>query len=420
MLFRLSRVLCLVFFGMSFQFVYSEVDLSDKVEKLGVPYGSFYRGGAKIYARNVWDLKAFDGRLYIGAGNSSNLGPARNAGPLPIISWDPKTQKFVEEFTIQDEQIDLFYEFDGQLYTPGHDPKESWKLGNFYRLEDSGKWQKHRTIPGGIHVYAMHQKGSRLYAGLGAINAVPNAPKGKKSGSAVAVSEDKGKTWQKINTGGWRIHSFLEVAGEVYATDIFIGPDYVKVLKKMHREELYAPVYEFEKGKVERRLDLPAEVIFKGFKIEGMRMAKVVKPQIWNGGALYIGAACHNDHQFWSFGLFYALSLKKGEVKTAYVKLPEACQIWDLKVRNGTIYVLARALDGSQTNYLFKSKDLSKKFETVLTFKSSTFARSFEFLDGDAYFGLGSTIRDPQKWKQSELHEQTGTLLRIKSEFFQP
>ncbi|MCM8534644.1 MAG: hypothetical protein NE334_01770 [Lentisphaeraceae bacterium] len=417
---RFSQLLsCLLFLFIS-HLAYSEVDLSDKVENLGIPYGDFYKGGAKIYARNVWDLKAFDGRLYIGAGNSSNLGPAINAGPLPIISWNPTTQKFIEEFTVQDEQIDLFYEFDGALYTPGHDPKESWRLGNFYRLESSGKWQKHRTIPGGIHTYAMHQKDSRLYAGLGAINAVPNAPKGKKSGSAVATSDDNGKTWQKINTGGWRIHAFLEAAGEVYATDIFTGPDYLKVLKKMHREELYAPVYEFESGKVERRLDLSAEVIFKGFKLEGMRMAKVVKPQVWKGGSLYIGAACHNDHQFWPFGLFYALSLKKGDVKTAYVKLPEACQVWDIKIRNGAIYVLARALDDSQKNFLFKTKDLSKKFETVLTFTSSTFARSFEFLNGDAYFGLGSTIRNPQKWQQSELHEQTGTLLRIKKEFFQP
>jgi len=42
-------------------------DVTPYVESLGIPFAGGYRGGEEIYARNVWDLQSFEGRLYIGA-----------------------------------------------------------------------------------------------------------------------------------------------------------------------------------------------------------------------------------------------------------------------------------------------------------------------------------------------------------------
>ncbi len=54
-----------------------------------------YPSGPQVYARNVWDLQAYKGRLYIGAGNSSNRGPpASNSGPVPVNSYDPASGQF--------------------------------------------------------------------------------------------------------------------------------------------------------------------------------------------------------------------------------------------------------------------------------------------------------------------------------------
>ena len=43
---------------------------------------------------------------------------------MPIIAWDPATNEFRTEFVVADEQIDVYYDFGGGLWTPGHDPKD--------------------------------------------------------------------------------------------------------------------------------------------------------------------------------------------------------------------------------------------------------------------------------------------------------
>ncbi len=136
-------------------------------EHVGNPLLSRYPRGEAVYARNVWDLQIFDGRLYIGAGNSNNRGPAQNAGPVPIIAYDPQRHVFQREYIVDDEQIDQYYIFDGELYLPGHDPRESWELGNLYRLATGRKWRKLRTIPHAINTYALAIHNGVLYAGLG-------------------------------------------------------------------------------------------------------------------------------------------------------------------------------------------------------------------------------------------------------------
>lgn len=51
-------------------------DVTPSVEYLG---NSFSKDN---YANNVWDMQVFDGRIYLGHGNSSNKGPNQNAGPM--------------------------------------------------------------------------------------------------------------------------------------------------------------------------------------------------------------------------------------------------------------------------------------------------------------------------------------------------
>lgn len=62
-------------------------DVTMHVESLDIPFAVRYPAGADIYARNVWDLQAFKGRIYVGGGNWDNKGPAPNAGPVPILAW---------------------------------------------------------------------------------------------------------------------------------------------------------------------------------------------------------------------------------------------------------------------------------------------------------------------------------------------
>ena len=66
-------------------------DVTSQLEFLGNPGASYYPADVRWrYARNPWDLQVFDGKVYIGSVNSSNVGPAANAGSAvgPIPNYD--------------------------------------------------------------------------------------------------------------------------------------------------------------------------------------------------------------------------------------------------------------------------------------------------------------------------------------------
>ena len=136
-----------------FSYFSAKTDVSNKVEIVGNPYSKLYRSGEFIYARNIWDMQVFNGKVFFGGGNSNNFKPAPNAGRVPVFSFNPKTNKFTNEYTVAEEQIDRFRVIEDKLYIPGHDATQKWDFGNFYTRTKSGKWKKYRTIPNTLHVY---------------------------------------------------------------------------------------------------------------------------------------------------------------------------------------------------------------------------------------------------------------------------
>ena len=184
-------------------------DVTTQVELLGNPYQATYPGGARVYARNIWAMCAFNGEVMLGAGNSSDEGPAQNAGPVPLVAFSPSNGHFRVMFTVDDEQIDVFRLLQGSVYIPGHDPRESWAFGNYYRLDEAGRWRKFRNIPAGVHTYDMTMSGGLLFAGLG----TPH-------GAAVAVSTDVGVSWINTPIANSRVYAFLTVQSNVYAVGV--------------------------------------------------------------------------------------------------------------------------------------------------------------------------------------------------------
>ncbi|UCG56319.1 MAG: hypothetical protein JSU70_15805 [Phycisphaerales bacterium] len=366
------------------------------------------RDGEWIYARNIWDMHVYDGRVYLGAGNSSNFPPAVNAGPVPIVCYDPVKENFLKEGTVDDEQIDVYYTHGGRLYIPGHDPTRSWKLGNFYLRRNNGRWKEYRNIPGAIHTYAMAWHEGKVFGGLGIHDS-----------AAVSISADEGHTWTIVRTGGCRVHGFLAVAGGLYAVEM------VPTIKKVERwrESLRANflcVSEFESpDRFIPRRDITAKTLFPTFDSRSSRWMKVIRAQALGDKTLYIGAYCHNDHQSLPFGLFLASSLERGNPRVRPIVLPDGSRPWDWVPYDGQVYVLveAEAAEGARVKVLRSHAEDLHAWEEVLHFDAPTFARSFEILDGDFYFGLGCKVDDPPNWKQEELHPATGDILRVKAEF---
>lgn len=132
------------------------------------------------------------------------------------------------------------------------------------------------------------------------------------------------------------------------------------------------------------------------------RIRLIVRPVHFQGATLYIGAHRASDHQWTPFGLYAAKD--PSHIK----KIDLLGNPWDLLVRDGVLYVLtAVESDTNQNMWLIRvtaTHDL-KAWQPLFQFESPTFARSFEYLNGTFYFGLGCETDDPRP--------ETGSVLRV-------
>lgn len=192
--------------------------LASRAERVLIPESIGMPAAEKqAEARNIMELKAYEGRLYIGYGDASV-----NTGPTDVIAYDPAQGVFSTEFTVDDEGIYQYCIIDGKLAIPGVDATEDWDFGNIYVREPDG-WVKHRTIPQGLHVFDLIQLGESWYVGTGSIFYL-----GKENENAIAFggifrSTDKGASWTlAYATPGdestvYRIRSIVPLQDKLYA-----------------------------------------------------------------------------------------------------------------------------------------------------------------------------------------------------------
>ena len=80
---------------------------ANEVIYLSNPYSKRY-SKKMLYAKNIWDMQLYNNKIYLGAGNSSNFGAAKNAGRVPVICYDLKMGNFYQDYTVAEEQIDIY------------------------------------------------------------------------------------------------------------------------------------------------------------------------------------------------------------------------------------------------------------------------------------------------------------------------
>ncbi len=342
------------------------------VEFLGIPTGFKYWFGEKTYARNVWDMQSFQGRLYFGSGNSNNRHPAPNAGGGEVWVYDPVQDEFAVEFNTDEEQVHRFRILDEKLYIPGHDTTDpSWALGNWYRLETAG-WKKYRNLPGGIHCYDIYSFAYKLFVALGT----------RRNSKFVLMSADDGRTWVETGIYGSRAYSLFTIADRLYVS-------------------MYRGVAEFDGDVFHERG--PRNWFLDQGKQRRVRL--VVRPVNFGSTTVYIGAHLTRDHQWTPFGLYAARSPHD----IAAIELPG--KHWDLLTRDSRLFVLSAIKSGNEKAPVAITVSVSEDLEnwkTIIRFQARTFARSFELLDGDFYFGLGC--------EYDKLVKETGAILRARRE----
>ena len=156
------------------------------------------------------------------------------------------------------------------------------------------------------------------------------------------------------------------------------------------------------------REDLDRLVLFPETRLRNDHRTKIVRSMSLGPQTLYIGAYVHNDHQHIPFGVYISTSLAQAKPVVHRIPLPEGAKPWDILIRKEGLYVLLDSLSGERT--LVSVRHIQGrppyKQRKILSFPSPTFARSFELLDGDFYFGLGTG--------KKELHPATGYILRVR------
>lgn len=361
---------------------------------LGNPYRAGYPEGEAVYARNIWDMQLHNGTIYLGAGNSSNTGPAPNSGRVAVYSLLPGENRFRKEFIAAEEQVDSFRVLDGVLHIPGHDATQTWEYGNIYYLDQAGdRWIKLRTLPQALHVYDALMHDGLLYAA----GSVPEH-------GAVFRSEDGGQSWSVWELGAGRVYTLFSLGQTVYAAkDFRTGAKAADALYSVDPEHGILPV-----------ADSGASAVFPDTDFDGGR-AKLIR-SVQAGDALYyIGAYVHNDHQNRPFGVYRATH-RESAFHYERLNLEPDFVPRDILVRKGSILVLADRATSSGFVIKVFSLDASARsgFSAILEFSHAGFARSFEESGGSFYFGMGSEIADPENWSQTELAEHTGDILRYK------
>ncbi|MBP3435906.1 MAG: hypothetical protein J6K62_06245 [Clostridia bacterium] len=170
---------------------------------------SYFSGGVM---RNPWDVEMYNGRLYVASGNYDT-----NAGPVSVWYYDFDKKIWEIDTILPDEQITRFNIIDSKMYIPGVDPKSSWDMGTYYRL-DGTEWETILGHPNAAHNFDIVKYDGKLFAGLGA----------KEGCNPILVTTDE-ETWAPVemykngvpvDTTGYtyvRVYDFFTLKGELYA-----------------------------------------------------------------------------------------------------------------------------------------------------------------------------------------------------------
>ena len=162
------------------------------IKKIGNPGATQFPNKDSLdrQARQIYDLCLYEGRIYVGTGDMIN-----NRGPIKVWSFDNALDPvvFADEFTVDEEQVEIFRTYDSTLFIPGMDARESWDFGNYY-FKANSTWTKRRTIPYAVHVKDIAKYNNKLCVlDMGGALAMGGA-----NGSRLMVSDDNGLTWSMI------------------------------------------------------------------------------------------------------------------------------------------------------------------------------------------------------------------------------
>ncbi len=326
-------------------------------------------------ARSVWDLKAFEGRIFVGIGDW-----AKNRGPIPLWSFgqdDPAAASrygrfaflsagtpkwlFTQEYTVQEHAIDRFRVWGERLVVPGLDGyKEGGPDGIAFAsiyIREKGHWRKLSSLPRVVHVEDALGLGQRLYARVDRFG---------DSGPGVVASDDVGLSWSLIASGEGEMAPF---------------PGGGLLLASTRAVTLS------EKGKTTNHL---------GEFTPGNEPDRPHRLVPFAEGVVYTTWDNFNRSRGSSHPLFFLTDLRAGPRLVGPFRDKV---VRDLLVVDKALYVLASGTiaSGPFEGEVYATRDL-KEWVRVAKFRAPATPNALASLDGSFYIGLANRGYDPTRY----------------------
>lgn len=314
------------------------------VVRIATPY-------AGVNGNAIWDMKVFDGYLYIGAGDYDKNLTVQTAYRLSLA-----TEKWEACGNIPDEQISRFVELDGQLVLPGIDPTDNWNYGNYYVL-DGDSFRTVREIPNAVHTFDIVSYEGCYFYGIGVTSGSPVVMREKDSRDYSPVPFF-GKDGQPVSTAGRtaiRAYDLFALESGLYAY--------------AHFDEVHA-VYRFDGAAFQYYSDYSRKLVYGGFTY-------VPIPEKVTVG----------DTVYFTTGLLYATE----DMKNLRDITPSGIDyVADLLSVGDQLLVLAnrRRSNGAYDAVLLGQAD-DGTFSELFSVESRLPAMSFAYADGRFYIGVG-------------------------------
>jgi hypothetical protein len=320
-------------------------------------------------------MEVFDGRAYMAFGDT-----ARNAGPCPVVTYDPLDEKFARERWFEEQAIYRFRSIGGKLYAPGAEPMDLSQDGFLFARDLSG-WRDH-SVSLSVHCYDAAEHGGGVYIAYGAKNG---------SGASVfriAEAGQEPKQFEKL--GPLRTHSLFSLGDRLYASTyvggvLVLGPGGFTPSEL----EIPPPPHGPDDENVTERWGGPWRV--------------ADRPVAFKGHALYIGMKIRFDGKIMHntpFGVFRVLAKDTGSLATLPIEVPG--KPTDLFLAGDAAYIVSNEkLPGAAANrdfmvYVSQSDD-GEIWRQFLRFHAPALVRSACILKGNFYFGLGCDHDDYSK-----------------------
>lgn len=371
-------------------FYQQEVNSNQAIIRLGNP---LVADGKTDRALNVWDLQAFNDKIYVSGGSS-----VENAGPINVWAYNPKTQSFEKEYTVEEEVIERFRVFDNELFIPAGDPR-SGDANKFYRKEADNKWHKYS-----YNSLALAHVRDLIKTNSGDILLVGNSRNPANSSQpGTAITMDNGNTFQGAGINKIPVINDEPILFFNWFFSVFSYQNQIYAPTSLLKNKVDIPgaiaVYSKKQKKFELDYSL-SNLDFIPKNLNSKNDLSIIN-RIWNtleyrDSLIYsvrsYAINSRNNHQAYmnSLGIFIKKSLKS---EPLFVEFPDQKSLGeDILLINDQLYALANKKQKEDfIVYVYQLTSLNKNLEwqEVLHFPSQNRARSFEYLNGKFYFGLG-------------------------------